>query len=170
MDGEFNSLNINNTNITFSVATNNIATSDELSVDPIYQRQMGTNYSKGKKVGKAITIVGISLAFTATAIASGSALSNIFVPNPPTVSNAVINVEDETLTYSFALKNDRKYKTFFYLDINGKNVIKEEVIESKDYDGEYSPVVSGDRCKAYIIFTNSLDYYKTIYTNEFVAE
>ena len=170
MDGEFNSLNINNTNITFSVATNNIATSDELSADPIYQRQMGTNYSKGKKVGKAITIIGISLAFTATAISSGSVLSNIFVPNPPTVSNAVINVEDKTLTYSFTLKNDRKYKTFFYLDINGENVIKEEVIESKDYDGEYSPVVSGDRCKAYIIFTNSLDYYKTIYTNEFVAK
>lgn len=170
MDGEFNNLNINNTNITFSVATNNIATSDELNVDPIYQRQMGTNYSKGKKVGRAITIVGISLAFTATAIAGGSVLSNIFVPNPPTVSNALINVEGETLTYSFTLKNVQKYKTVFYLDINGENVIKEEIVESNDYEGEYSPVVSGDRCKAYIVFTNSLDYYKTIYTNEFIAK
>ena len=53
--------------------------------------------------------------------------------------------------------------------------VRDEVIarrkkQKDDYKGEYSPVVSGDRCKAYIVFTNSLDYYKTIYTNEFIAK
>ena len=170
MDGEFNNLDYNNANITFSVATNNIATSDETSADPIYQRQMGTNYSKGKKVGKAITIVGISIALTAVAISSGSIIKNIFVPAPPEVVSPTVLVNGETLSFIFSIKNPRKYKTTYFVDINGENVLQEECVMEQDYVGEYSPVKVGDRCKFYITFTNSLDYYKTIYTNEFVVK
>lgn len=170
MDGEFNNLDYNNANITFSVATNNVATSDETSADPIYQRQMGTNYSKGKKVGKAITIVGISIAFTAVAISSGSIIKNIFVPTPPEVVSPTVLVNGETLSFTFSIKNPKNYKTTYFVDINGENVLQEECVMEQDYAGEYSPVKVGDRCKFYITFTNSLDYYKTIYTNEFVVK
>ena len=168
MDGEFNNLNYDNTNITFSVAPNNIVQSDELSADPIYQRQMGTNYSKGKKVGKAITIVGISVAFTATAIASGSVLSNIFVPNPPKVSNATYVVEGNELTYSFTITNKVKYKTYYVLEINSSQVLNEFCTEAKDYIVSYAPVEKGQKAKFYITFTNSLDYRKQIYVKEFI--
>lgn len=168
MDGEFNNLNYNNTNITFSVSPNNIAQGDELSADPIYQRQMGTNYSKGKKVGKAITIVGISVAFTATAIASGSVLSNIFVPNPPTVSNATYVVEGNELTYSFTITNKVKYKTYYILEINSSQVLNEFCTDAKDYKVSYAPVEKGQKAKFYIAFTNSLDYRKQIYVKEFI--
>ena len=168
MDGEFNNLSYDNTNITFSVATDNIATSDELSADPIYQRQMGTNYSKGKKVGKAVTIVGISIAFTATAIATGSTLANIFVPKPPTISNQSYVVEDGSLKYSFKVDNPKSYKTTYYVELDETIVLNDSCQESKEYCIVYSPVVSGQKCRFYINFTNSLDYHKTIYTNEFI--
>ena len=169
MEGEFNNLNINNTNITFSVATNNIATSDETSADPIYQRQMGTNYSRARKVGRAVTIVGISLAFTAIAISSGSIISNIFVPNPPTIKDASVIVEEELIKYSFKIENPKNYRTTYCLDVNGENVLKDDCTQSDTYSGEYSIIEKGSHYKFYITFTNSLDYFKTIYVNEFNA-
>ena len=168
MDGELNELKYNNTNITFSVATNNIATSDELSADPIYVRQMGTNYSRGKKVGKAITIVGISVAFTATAIASGGVLRNIFIPNPPTVSNAHMVVEGNQLEYGFTIENKLQYKTWYELYRYGDVVAQGECIEAREYVVKYSPVEKGEKYKFIVIFTNSFDYRKEIHTNEFV--
>ena len=170
MNGELNEFNINNTNITFSTTTNNIATSDETSADPIYQRQMGTNYSKSKKVARGITITLIALSVTAVAISGGSIIRNVYVMDPPSVSNASIVVEDGNFNYSFTISNVRNYETFYYLDINGENVLKEECIEPKDYSGTYSPVDGGDRCKFYVIFTNSFDYYKTIFSKEFVVK
>ena len=169
MDGEFNNLSYNNTNITFSNTTNNIATSDETSADPVYIRQMGTNYSRSKKVSRAITITGLTLTFTALAVAGGSVVRNIFVPNPPTVVNPNVVCAEGELTYSFTIENKLKYKTTYYLDINGENVLKEECSEPKEYNGTYSPIEAGSRCKFYVSFTNSLDYFKTIFTKEFIA-
>ena len=63
-----------------------------------------------------------------------------------------------------------KYVATYYVDINGVNVLKETCTEEKDYVGEYSPVVSGDKAKFYISFTNSFDYYKVIFVKEFVAK
>ena len=167
MDGEFNNFNINNTNITFSVATNNIQTSDELTADPIYQRQMGTNYSRGKKVGKAITIVGISIAFTATALSAGGVLKNIFVPNPPEVKNVTHTVSDGVLAYSFSITNKLSYKTHYELSKDGEILLNEDCSQTKDYVVEYSPVKEGEVYKFTIEFTNSFDYRKTIHTNTF---
>lgn len=169
MDGEFNNLNYNNTNITFSNTTNNIAISDETSADPVYVRQMGTNYSRGKKVSRVVLVTGIALTFTALAISGGTVIRNIFVPNPPTVSNTNIVLDAGELSYSFTITNKLKYKTTYQLDINGENVLKEECVEPKEYSGTYSPIEAGSRCKFYITFTNSLDYYKTIFTKEFIA-
>ena len=170
MEGEFNNLNVNNTNITFSVATNNIATSDETSADPIYQRQMGTLYSKSKKVTRVLTIAGLSVAFTAIAVSSGSVLKNIFVPTPPAINFPTVTFTEEKIVYSFSVSNPKNYVTTYCLEINGTRVIEESCRETKDYVGEYSPVVAGDKCKFFITFTNSFDYYKTIYTNEFIAK
>ena len=167
MDGEFNNFNINNTNITFSVTTNNIKTSDELTADPIYQRQMGTNYSRGKKVGKAITIVGISIAFTATAVSAGGVLRNLFVPSPPTVKDAAYTVADGVLTYSFSLTNKLGYKTHYELSMGGTVLLNEDCSETKDYVVEYSPVKAGEVYKFTVEFTNSFDYRKTVHTKTF---
>ena len=169
MEGEFNNLNINNTNITFSVAPDNTALSDETTADPIYQRQMGTKYARGKRVGKAVTIAGISIAFTATAVSTGSVLKNAFVPDPPSINSPIVEVVDGTLNYSFTVVNKNNYITYYKLDIDNKNVLEELCTEAKEYKGTYSPIPKGSSCKFYITFTNSLDYYKVIYTNEFVG-
>ena len=168
MDGELNNFNINNTNITFSVTTNNIELSDEIKADPIYQRQMGTNYSRGKKVGKTITIVGLSIAFTATAIASGGIIRNIFVPNPPTVSNVDYYIEGENLYYSISLQNKLSYVTYYQLmTLYGETLTEGDCSEAKDYVVTYSPVHSGAKLKFVVTFTNSFDYRKAVHTNTF---
>lgn len=169
MEGEFNNLNYNNANITFSVATDNTATSDETSADPIYQRQLGTNYSRGKKVAKAVVLTGMALTITAVAISGGSLIRNIYVPSPPTVSNPVVSVSEGVLSYSFAIENKLGYVTTYFIDINGTNVLKEDCREAKEYVGQYSPVEPGSKCKFYVTFTNSFDYIKTVYTTEFTA-
>lgn len=170
MEGEFNELNYNNSNITFSTATDNIATSDELSASPIYQQQMGTKFSRGKKVGKAINIVGLSLIFTATAVASGSIITNIFIVNPPTVEMKNIAVSGNTLTYDFVIENKQNYKTTYFIELNRKTVYQESCSEAKEYSSSYEfDVGKKSDAKFYISFTNSFDYRKTIYTKSFVV-
>ena len=169
MEGEFNNLNYNNTNITFSVATNNIATSDETSADPIYVRQLGTNYSRSKKVGKAVVLTGLALTITAVAISGGSLIRNVYVPSPPTVTNPTFSVSDGKLSYSFTIENKLGYVTTYFIDINGTNVVKEDCREAREYVGEYSPIEAGSKCKFYVTFTNSFDYIKTVYSTEFIA-
>lgn len=170
MEGEFNNFEINNTPITFSNTTNNIATSDETTADPIYQRQMGTNYSRAKKVSKAVVITAVTVAFTAIALSTGGSLRNVFILKPTEVSNANVVLESDTLSFSFTIKNPLNYVSTYCIDINGTNVLKESCQEERDYVGEYSPIVSGDKVKFYVTFTNSFDYFKTIYTKEFVAK
>lgn len=170
MEGEFNSFEINNAPITFSTAANNIATSDETSADPIYQRQMGTNYSRSKKVGRAIIITGVTVAFTAIALSTGGALRNVFILKPTEVANPEVILNEETLSFSFTIKNPMKYVATYFVDINDENVLKETCTDEGDYVGEYSPVAAGDKAKFYVSFTNSFDYYKVIYVKEFVAK
>ena len=50
MENEFNTLVYENTKVTFTGKTDNIATSDELTAAPLYQDKMGTNYSQSKMV------------------------------------------------------------------------------------------------------------------------
>lgn len=168
MQGEFNDLTYNNTNITFSTATNNIATSDELSASPIYQEKMGTNFSRAKKVGKAVNIVGLSVIFTATAFASGSILSNIFIVNPPTVSVEKFEIEANTISFSFAIKNTQNYKTTYYIVLEGDVVEKVDCSETGEYSNSYvADVNKATNGNFYISFTNSFDYRKTIFTKSF---
>ena len=166
MEGEFNNLDCNNTNITFSVATNNTATSDETSADPIYQRSMGTAYSRGKKVSKAVVITGIAITFTAVVLSGRAIIRNIYVPSPPEVVSPTILVEEGVFKYSFIFTNKLEYKSTMYLNIDGKVVLEKDCSEAKEYSGEYSPVAKGSKYKFYVTFTNSFDYYKTIYSVE----
>ena len=170
MEGEFNNLKIDNTPITFSSTTNNTATSDETSADPIYQRQMGTNYSRSKKVSRAIIIAGVTVAFTAIALSTGGALRNVFILKPTEIANPEVTLSGETLSFTFTIKNPMKYVATYFVDVNGENVLKETCSEEGDYVGEYSPITSGDKAKFYVSFTNSFDYYKVIYVKEFVAK
>ena len=164
---ELNNFDVNNTKTTFSVNTNNIETSDELTADPIYQNKMGTNYSKAKWASRIIKFTGVALILTAAAIATGNFVTNGFVLNPPSVSAAKVSIEEETLNYRFVIKNAKKYKTYMVIVLNGSNVLKEDVSESKTYDGTYPGISDTDSGRFYIQFTNSFDYVKTIFEYKF---
>ena len=84
MANELNELTYNNTPITFTGKTDNIATSDETKAPLLYQDKMGTVYSKSKAVRRAFNFAGISLILTAVAIKTGSLISNVYILNPPT--------------------------------------------------------------------------------------
>lgn len=170
MEGEFNKLEFNNANITFSTATSNIATSDELSASPLYQEKTGTDYSHGKKVGKRLSIIGISLVFTATAVASGSILTNIFIVNPPTIDMKRIEIVENALIYDFTVTNKMNYKTTYFIELGNKVVFKEECSEQRQYSNSYVfDAKSQQNMKFYVSFTNSFDYRKVIYSKSFIV-
>ena len=167
MEGEFNNLNINNTDITFTKNTNNIQTSDELEASAIYQDKMGTNYSRAKKVSRGITIVGITI----VAISTGGLLTNVYITNPPSVVDKTFSAEvsEHVFHYSFETKNPRKYKMMCYLNVNGENKLEFECTEETVYSGQCDGLEDGDAGKFYITFSNRVDYKRTIKNYTFIV-
>ena len=170
MSEYLNDLKYDNTKITFNQNTNNIATSDELTATPLYQDKMGTAYSKSKAVVRAFNMVGISLILTATAIKTGSLISNVFILNPPTISEKSYLVEDGTFKATFTISNSGKYRIDYHLFINDEEVLNEECSNSETYEVTYSHLEDGDSGHFYIAFSNRVDYQKTIETFDFKVE
>ena len=108
MANELNQLTYNNMPITFTGKTDNIATSDETKAPLLYQDKMGTVYSKSKAVRRAFNFAGISLILTAVAIKTGSLISNVYILNPPTVSETNYSVSGHTFTAAFAVPSRRR--------------------------------------------------------------
>ena len=171
MANELNDLKYNNTPITFTGQTNNTATSDETTATLLYQDKMGTVYSKSKGVVRAFNFAGISLILTAAAIKTGSFISNVFVLNPPTISDFSYQVVDHTFTASFSVTNPNKYEVTAYLTINGDDelVLTEDCKEEKEYLITYEGLQKGDVGRFYIKFS-SLDYNPVIESCDFVVE
>ena len=165
MEGEFNNLVSNNTNITFSTSVDNTATSDELSASPLYQEKMGTNYSRAKKISRALTLTGIAV----VAVSTGSILTNIYITNPPSVveSTFVAEVTEHTFHYEFEVKNPRNYRVYSLFLVNSEEVINFECSIETTYKGQYDKLEDGDKCEFYIRFTNQVDYTRTIKSYKF---
>ena len=170
MKEEFNTLTYNNANVTFAGNVNNIETSDELTASPIYQERMGTAYSKSKAVVRAFNFAGISLILTAAAIKTGSLISNVYVLNPPSVSDVVYQVENKVFSFDFTVSNEGKYEITYFIYINDIEKVKEDCSEPKTYHGSYDKLNIGDKGYFYIEFSNRVDYHKTIESYSFVVE
>ena len=170
MKEELNELTYNNTNITFTNNVNNIKTSDELTASALYQDKMGTAYSKGKAVVRAFNFVGISLILTAAAIKTGSLISNVYVLNPPSVSEVAYSLKDHAFSCDFTVSNSEKYEMIYYLYINNIEVLKETCSEPTTYHATYEGLNIGDKGHFYIEFSNRVDYKKTIESYTFTVE
>ncbi len=162
MTGEFNDFQYNNTNITFTNKTNNIATSDELSATLLYQDSMGTNYSRKKRVAKAVGATGIAILLTAASVRAGTAITNAYVLNPPKTDTETFKVEEGTFTYSFNLNNEGKYQTTIKIAVNDVVRYSEDCTAPGAYEGSFSDFETGERGLFYIEFTNGVDYIKKI--------
>jgi len=169
MKGELNELSINNANITFDQAPNNIALSDELSAPIMYQDTMGTEYSKkrAKNLKKITVATGITLLATAGAIQAGTFISNGFVLNPPKVSSDSFVVNEGVFTYNFTIENKGNYKVVYFIDVNKETKFVEECSTAGTYQSSFSDFKEEDSCVFYIQFTNRLDYKKTLRTVRF---
>ena len=170
MANELNDLVYDNTKITFTGKTDNIATSDELEAPLMYQTKMGTNYSRSKSVVRAFNFAGISLILTAAAIKTGSLISNVYILNPPAVENATYQVEEQIFTAEFDISNKGKYHISYFLYVNDKEVLTEECSEEKTYNLSYEDLEVGDTGRFYIQFTNGVDYKKIIDSYDFKVE
>ena len=167
MEGEFNNLSTNNIGTTFDSKPNNIATSDELSADPIYVRKMGTAYSAGKWTKRVAVTAGFVVTMTAAAIMSGSVVKNIYVANPPTVKEAIISFSNEeyVLHYSFRVeKNSQKYPITFavYEDGDKTPFYKVDCSTVDKYEGYVDGFEEGHLYEYKLSFTNRFDYVGTI--------
>ena len=172
MANELNDLTYNNTPITFTGKTENIAISDETKAPLLYQDKMGTAYSKSKAVSRAINFAGISLILTAVAIKTGSLISNVYILNPPSISGTTYSVEGSTFTAAFTVSNSSQYKMTYYLYLNENEepTLVDDCTEEKEYLISYDGLTLGDEGRFYIEFTNSVDYKKTIESYNFVVE
>lgn len=170
MANELNDLKFNNTEITFTNQTNNIATSDELEAAPIYQDKMGTNYSRSKNIVRAFNFAGISLILTAAAIKTGSLISNVYILNPPSISETNYRLISHTFQADFTVSNVNNYQLTYYLYVNNVEVMKEDCSESKAYVFTYDGLEKGDKGHFYVEFSNGIDYTKTISTYDFKVE
>lgn len=170
MTNEINELTYNNTPITFTGQTNNIATSDETTASAIYQEKMGTNYSRSKGVVKAFNFAGISLILTAAAIKTGSLISNAYILNPPAIKETNYRLEMHTFKADFTVSNVGEYILTYYLYINDQEVIKEDCSEEKAYVFTYDNLKKTDKGHFYIEFSNGVDYKKTISSYDFKVE
>ena len=160
MEQELNVLEYDNAKVTFTGKTDNTATSDELEASAIYQ--MGTAYSRSKKLSRAISATGISLLLTAAAIRTGSLIANAYILNPPSLNNNHYAVTEHVFTYEFTVSNPNKYTMNYFLEINNNKVIMGDCSEPKEYTGSYESIKKGDELHFYVTFTNSVDYVKTI--------
>ena len=170
MEQELNVLEYDNTKVTFTGQTDNIATSDELEVSPIYQDKMGTAYSRAKAISKAINVAGISLLLTAAAIRTGSLIANAYILNPPSISAPHYAVTEHVFNYEFTVSNKGKYTINYFLEINANKVITGDCSEERTYNGSYEGLKTGDELHFYIEFTNGVDYTKTIDNYKYTVE
>lgn len=158
MDGEFNNLEYNNTKVTFSTATNNTETSDELSAALMYQDKMGTNYSKRKRAAKVVSTAGIVLIATAASIRTGSLITNGFVLNPPKIAVNECVVSENNFHIDFTVTNVNKYKVTYFVLVNNNPTLAGDCSTPEEYVVDYNEFVEGDKCVFYIEFSNRVDY------------
>ena len=172
MANELNELTYNNTPITFTGKTDNIATSDETKAPLLYQDTMGTAYSKSKAVSRVFNFAGISLILTAAAIKTGSLISNVYILNPPSVGTPVYTLGGTSFSAEFTVSNSSNYKITYYLYLNENEeaTLVGDCSEEKDYLISYDGLTIGDEGHFYIEFTNSVDYKKTLDSYTFKVE
>lgn len=167
MEGEFNNLEFDNTKVTFTGSTNNIATSDELEASLMYQDKMGTVYSKSKTASKVLATAGIVILATAASIKSGTLISNAFILNPPSLSETSFEVEEGIFSFSFTVSNSNNYQIYYYIDVDGVNVVKEDCSSSSTYNGTFDDINDDQSGKFYVQFSNNFDYKKNLITVNF---
>ena len=170
MANELNDLTYDNTKTTFTVATNNIATSYELDAPLMYQTKMGTNHSRSKGVVRAFNFAGISLILTAAAIKTGSLISNVYILNPPSISDANYVLKGQTFEGEFTVSNKGRYHIYYYLLVNDEKVISKDCSEEETYYVSYDKLNNGDVGHFYIEFSNDVDYKKVIDSYSFKVE
>ena len=167
MKGEFNELDINNTNITFTGKTNNTETSDELKAPLMIQENMeGTNFAKKKRGTKIAVYSGLTILVTAASIASGSIISNAFILNPPKISDSEYVVEDEVFRYKFTLVNEGEYDVTCTITIGDRTLYKLDCSKQDTYEGTFNEnkdLMSENYVAVFHIkFTNRFDYSKQL--------
>ena len=169
MDGELNNLSTNNTEVTFTNNTNNLATSDELSADPLYYRQMGTAYSAGKWVKGIVIGVSITLTVSGGVVLANTLFSNSFVKAPSVESFVIKANEDPTkLDFSFSIKkNEKKYTILLTLkNYKNESIYSYRAKEVKDYSATITDLTPDTTYNYKIVYTNDIDLVKDIKSGE----
>ena len=133
MDSEYNDLTTDNTATSFDNSPDNLATSDELSASSVYTDKMGTAYSIGKGLSRAVTVVGLTISLGAT----GFSFVNTFATNVPEVTERhfVQSQKDDSLDYGFTITNKDNYPITFHVQVEGETFFSLDVSKEQSYKG-----------------------------------
>lgn len=168
---ETNNIDVDNIAQTFVDSPDNIATSDELSPEESFFRKEDTSYAKKKRDDALLLKTSTTIGFSLTVILGGVALTNAFTPDLPIVQNISQVIEQDTLHYSFEIKNRNKYFLTYVVQVNHEDFEGGTIVLEKDgfYDGEivlpsfYVGATITSSFKAQLV-----DYTKTI--NEYMIQ
>ena len=171
MNGEFNELATNNTNITFTDTPNNIQVSDELTADPIYTRKMGTAYSIGKAVRVTVIAVSCSLivAGGALSITTNTTFHNAYLGTLPTIANVNIGYVGETLDYSFDIENKGSLNVYFDIYVEKELSQSLDCSATDSYIGTIEGLGLNKQIEYKIYCTNNIDYKKTLVSGSYIT-
>ena len=169
-ESEWNELAYDNIATTFSLSTDNVATSDELSAPPVYENGKDTLYAKNHRAKKITTISLITLSATAALAAGGSVITNAFVGDPPSISSdGVVSLVSGTdvLHYEFEVTNKRHYKTVLKVYVDKTETFTLDITEPGPYIGETGHLGFGVSGTFKAVFGNGLDYKQQIWAGSF---
>ena len=150
-----------NLKTTFVPDTDNLATSDELS--PIMDNSSisDSSYAKRKRAAKITQLSLITISIVLIGGGTAMTIGNAFI-TAPNISSLKIEAIEGGISYSFKIKNDRNYKTYFEVKPQSGMTYKLDVKSSKLYEGEINDIGYNVKVKWKFHFTNGLDYTKSI--------
>ncbi len=163
--GEFNSVETNNLEQTFSDSPNNIETSDETSLGETLFVKQDTTYALKKRDDEKIKRIAAAATISVTAVLGGTFLANSFLPSPPTIDNVSHSIRNDTLHYSFDVFNNKKYEVTYTVYIDGEALknSKIDISQNKHYEGAILiPNCSTELRITSSVVTKLADYEKEI--------
>jgi hypothetical protein len=164
---EINSFDINNTP-TKPLATDNAATSDELSAGD-YQTKGKTLYALHHKVSKISTTLGLVATFSAAALLGGAAISNSFLGSLPSVTSSEFSVSSDSLGYHLVIENKGTMKLYLILSLGDTDLASRDLSPSGEYQGSFTGLSPQTSYTVGLQATNHVDFRKMVLTYSFAT-
>ena len=162
---ETNEIDTDNIAQNFNDSPDNIATSDELTPKECFFSQEDTSYAKKKRNDALLLKAGAVLMTSATALFGGYMITSAFLPELPSIENVSQAISNNSIHYSFEIKNKNRYTLTYIVQINHEDF--ENNVVSIEKEGIVEGIMPIPSYSEEMVITSlfkaaMLDYTKTV--------